>query len=48
MGLFGNLFGKKEGKAGKGCHSYVPEIAKLLTDNETVRKSENKFLTIAR
>ncbi len=34
MGLFGNLFGKKEG--GKGGFSYISEIAKLLTDNETV------------
>lgn len=36
MGLFGNLFGKKEGKSGKGGYSYILEIAKLLTDNETV------------
>ena len=37
MGLFGNLFGKKsEGSSGKGGYSYVLEIAKLLTDNETV------------
>lgn len=34
MGLFGNLFGKKEG--GKGGYSYILEIAKLLTDNEAV------------
>lgn len=34
MGLFGNLFGKKS--EGKGGYSYVLEIAKLLTDNETV------------
>ena len=33
MGIFGNLFGKKEGKGGYSC---VLEIAKLLTDNETV------------
>ena len=37
MGLFGNLFGKKsEGSSGKGGHSHILEIAKLLTDNETV------------
>lgn len=34
MGLFGNLFGKKEG--GRGGYSYILEIAKLMTDSETV------------
>lgn len=34
MGLFGNLFGKNVG--GKGGYSYISEIARLLTDNETV------------
>lgn len=37
MGLFGNLFGKKEGGKGvKGGYSYILEIAGLLTDNENV------------
>lgn len=34
MGLF--LFGKNGGKGVKGGYSYILEIAKLLTDNETV------------
>ena len=34
MGLFGNLFGK--GGKKEGNFSYILEIAKLLTDNETV------------
>lgn len=33
MGIFGNLFGKKVGNGGYSC---VLEIARLLTDNETV------------
>lgn len=33
MGLLGNLFGKKEGKGG---YFHILEIARLLTDNETV------------
>lgn len=37
MGLFGNLFGKKEGGRGvKGGYCYILEIAGLLTNNETV------------
>lgn len=37
MGLFGSLFGKKDGgKIGKGGYSYILELARLLTDNETV------------
>ncbi len=42
MGLFGNLFGKKEG--GKGGFSYISEIAKLLTDNETVHANLKRAL----
>ncbi|MDE7362937.1 MAG: hypothetical protein K2N38_13495 [Oscillospiraceae bacterium] len=36
MGIFGSLFGKS-GNSGKGGFSYILELAKLLTDNETVR-----------
>lgn len=39
MGLLGNLFGRKDGKAGKGGYSHILEIAKLLTDNETVHSN---------
>ena len=42
MGLFGNLFGKKEGRS--GGHSYISEIAKLITDNETVHANLKRAL----
>lgn len=42
MGLFGNLFGKKEG--GKGGYSHISEIAELLTDNETVHANLKRAL----
>lgn len=37
MGLFNSIFGKKsDNKSGKGGYSYILEIARLITDNETV------------
>ena len=43
MGLFGKLFGKG-GKSGNGNFSFVGEIAKLLTDNETVHANLKRAL----